>query len=90
MDIEAGSLLYSIAGRDKGGIFAVLSTEGEFCYICDGKSRKYANPKKKKIKHTKPVNIVAENLKEKILRGEKLTNAEIRKNIAACIDEQAN
>lgn len=88
MDIEAGSLVYSGAGRDKGGIFAVMSVEGEYCYLCDGKSRKCAKPKKKKLKHVKPAQKVCETLKNKIVLGEKLTNAEIRKSIAACMDEQ--
>ena len=58
MDIQKGSVVYSIAGSDKGGIFLVLKTEGEYAYIADGKIRCADKPKKKKLKHLQKTNRV--------------------------------
>ena len=87
MDIDAGSLVYSIAGRDKGGVFLVLELEGIYCYLADGKLRKGDNPKKKKQKHMKPTGFVAETLQKKLAPGERPTNSEIRRAIAAYHEE---
>lgn len=49
--ISAGDLVISLCGHDKGDLFIVLSTEGEYVIICDGKRSKAEKNKKKKIKH---------------------------------------
>lgn len=56
MEIERGSLVYSIAGRDKGILFLVLKREGDLVYLADGNLRKTENPKKKKLKHVNKTN----------------------------------
>ncbi len=62
----------SAAGHDKDRFFTVLSLEGDFAYICDGKYRKLQNPKKKRLKHLQKTNTV--------LDGEMLqTDKQIRK-----------
>ena len=51
-----GDIVISLAGRDAKKLFAVVGIMDEnYVYISDGKSRKIASPKKKKIKHIKPV-----------------------------------
>ncbi len=87
MDIDAGSLVYSIAGRDKGGVFVVLSLDGMFAYLADGKTRKADKPKKKKIKHVKPTGFTANALLDRFMLGERPTNSEIRRAIAAYHEE---
>ena len=72
MEIERGSLVYSIAGRDKGNLFLVISRDGEFVYLADGDQRKIENPKKKKIKHTNKTNTLLEF-------DENISNSDIRK-----------
>ena len=49
--VAAGSVVKSIAGHDKDRFYVVLRTEGDFAYIADGKVRKLAAPKKKRLKH---------------------------------------
>ncbi len=71
MEIERGSLVYSIAGKDKGSLFLVLKREGEFIYLADGDQRKLENPKKKKIKHVNKTNT--------LLEFEDVSNSDIRK-----------
>ena len=73
MEIERGSLVYSIAGRDKGSLFLVLSRDGEFVYLADGNLRQVENPKKKKIKHVNKTNTLLE------LDFDNISNSEIRK-----------
>jgi len=79
LDIVAGSLVYSAAGRDKGREFLVLSVEGNICFVVDGKLRKAENPKKKKLKHLTGTNKISSELQEKLLAGDAPTNSEIRK-----------
>lgn len=47
MEIIEGSIVRSIAGRDKGDLFIVLSREGDFVYLANGELRKVDHPKKK-------------------------------------------
>ena len=47
-------IVLSLAGRDAKRLFAVVGILDEnYVYISDGKTRKVAAPKKKKIKHIK-------------------------------------
>jgi ribosomal protein L14E/L6E/L27E len=49
-------VVVSLAGRDKGGIFAVIGYAGEgFALIADGRHRKKEKPKKKKLKHLRVI-----------------------------------
>ena len=78
MKVSPGDIVYSIAGRDSGTYFVVLSTEENFAYICDGKSRKTDTPKKKKIKHLKVGFGHSEYIAQKLENGDKVTNSELR------------
>lgn len=69
MDIVTGSAVYSRAGRDKGELFVVLLAENGYVFLSDGKKRKIANPKKKKIKHLNRTNFVSEEIAEAIRQG---------------------
>ena len=76
MDDLLGQLFISLAGRDKGLICTVVGIPEDDGYvlIADGRIRKVENPKKKKLKHLKPIDC------EK-LSSEKLTNRLIREAI---------
>lgn len=45
------SLVKSLAGRDKGEWFAVISCDGEYAFIANGGSRPLSRPKRKKLRH---------------------------------------
>ena len=51
MEIAKSNIVRSDAGRDKGKLFVVLATEGEYLLLADGKSRKVESPKRKKRRH---------------------------------------
>ncbi len=82
MEIVEGSIVRSIAGRDKGDLFIVLSREGEFAYLANGELRKVDRPKKKKLKHLQGSNKVSEFVKNKLETVGKVTNSEVRKALA--------
>lgn len=73
MEICKGSLVYSRAGRDKGGLFLVLSVNGDCAYIADGITRRVVKPKRKKLKHLNKTNTVVE------LDFDNLSDSDVRK-----------
>lgn len=56
--ISVGTVVKSKSGHDAGGFFAVIKTEGDFAFICDGKTRTLLKPKKKNLKHLQKTNTV--------------------------------
>ncbi len=51
MELEKGQVAVSLAGHDKGELFAVTGFDGNRVYLCDGKGRGLENPKLKNPKH---------------------------------------
>ncbi len=49
--IEAGSVVKSLAGKDKDSYFCVVELIDNYCFLRDGKIHKLENPKRKNIKH---------------------------------------
>ncbi|MBC3803755.1 hypothetical protein GH808_04820 [Acetobacterium fimetarium] len=79
-DFTVGQVVRSLAGRDKGQYMVVIEVvDDQFICIANGKLRKVNNPKKKKIKHLAKTNHIATEIRDKILDGKKISNAEIRK-----------
>ena len=79
MEITPGQVVYSKCGRDKGGAFIVISAEGDYVYIADGKLRKLENPKRKKLKHIQATKYVFAEIKEKVMNEGYLLDADLRK-----------
>lgn len=82
MEVVAGMVVRSIAGRDKGDLFIVLSREGEYAYLANGELRKVDRPKKKKLKHLQPSHKISEFIKNKLETAGKVTNSEVRKALS--------
>ena len=83
MDIAKSNIIRSDAGRDRGKLFVVLETQGDYLLLADGKSRKVESPKRKKRKHVLFVAADDNRLSEKIKGEEKITNSELRRTLAA-------
>lgn len=83
MDIAKSNIVRSDAGRDRGKLFVVLETQGEYLLLADGKSRKVESPKRKKRKHVLFVAADDTRLSDKIKGEEKITNSELRRTLAA-------
>ena len=83
MDIVKANVVISTAGRDKGELFFVLATEGDFLLLADGKTRPVERPKRKRRKHAKLYRSDGGSLSGRIRSSEQITNSELRKAIAA-------
>ena len=83
MEIIEGSIVRSIAGRDKGDLFIVLQEKAIFVYLANGELRKVDHPKKKKkLKHLQGTNSVSDFVSNKLATVGKVTNSEVRKALA--------
>lgn len=71
MEAISGMIVRSCAGHDKGMFMVITAVEGDFAMVCDGKARKLAKPKRKRIKHLRFTNTVTdmENITDKKLRS---------------------
>ena len=83
MDIVKANIVKSTAGRDKGELFFVLATEGDFLLLADGKLRPVEHPKRKRRKHVVLRRADGGELSRRIRSNESITNSELRKAIAA-------
>ena len=60
--MEKGTVVKSLAGRDKGKLLAVMQSENGSVLVCDGKERPIDRPKSKNIRHIECVGLsVTEN-----------------------------
>ena len=82
MDIARSDIVKSAAGRDKGKLFFVLDTDGDFLLLADGKGRRLECPKRKKRRHTAFAARYDCRTADKIRSGEKVTNSELRRTLA--------
>lgn len=81
---ELGSVVLSKAGRDRGRYFVVVEKlDGQYVALADGDLRKLQNPKKKKIKHLDVKPVTLPNVREKLMRGTGLYDADIRRDLEA-------
>ncbi|MGE4282928.1 MAG: RNA-binding protein [Clostridia bacterium] len=85
MDVYPGQIVYSTAGRDKGKHFIVMEViDDHYAYLCDGDIRRVEKPKKKKIKHLLSAGRDDQQIREKLTKQQKVTNAELRR----CLRDQ--
>ena len=83
-----GRYVQSTQGRDAGKIFIVVGTVDEnHVLIADGDIRPIGKPKKKKVKHLIPKQELFSSLREKLVSGEGVYDAHIRKDLKALRDQ---
>jgi len=88
MQFKLGELVSSKAGRDTGRKLVIVGIIDEkFVLVSDGDLRKIEKPKKKKIKHVESCGIIIDSLNKKLENNMKVTNAEIRKEIAKYVQD---
>lgn len=77
-----GKFAYSTSGRDQGKLFIITGIiDKDYVYISDGALRPTEKQKKKKLKHLKLTNVTAEEIKNSILAGDKVSNSAVKKSI---------
>ncbi|MGB9680016.1 MAG: RNA-binding protein [Thermoanaerobacteraceae bacterium] len=78
-DMSIGQIVRSKAGRDQGRVFVVVAnSDDSHVMIADGDLRKIEKPKKKKIKHLQKINKIAEDVRNKIINNERITNEDLK------------
>lgn len=82
MEISKSDLVLSVAGHDKGMLFYVISSDGVYADLVNGKERPVEKPKRKKLKHIRKLPRKDSLLTEKISSGEPLLNSELRRELA--------
>ncbi len=81
---QIGRVCKTISGRDEGRYFIIYGIVDEnYVLIVDGKTRKIAKPKKKKLKHLKLRGEVMEKIAEKIIAEKLLHDPEIKSALRA-------
>jgi ribosomal protein L14E/L6E/L27E len=83
MEMQKGDLVQSLNGRDKGKALFVADIDETYVVLVDGKSRRQEHPKRKKRKHCMFLARDGSRVAEKLLAGERVTNSDIRRALAA-------
>ena len=84
-----GQIVQAAAGRDRGGIFCVVGVDQErtMLLLADGKRRKIARPKAKKLGHvtqlTDSQNLYDHPVVRSLREGEPVSDRALRRALAA-------
>ena len=81
--VALGSVVNSRAGRDAGRPFLVIrELDQDYVLIADGGLRTMDRPKKKKRRHLKATGRKNEELRNKLMGGEQISDEEIRLSLS--------
>ena len=90
-DFNISDVVKSTAGRDQGELFYVIGTDPIYLFLANGKDRRLDKPKRKKRKHIQKVLRSETRVADKLRRGDKVLNSELRRDLAYLSREmQAN
>ena len=81
-DLNISDVVKATAGRDQGKLFYVIAQEDEYLLLANGKDRPLDRPKRKKRKHVQKVLRSETRVAEKLTRGDKVLNSELRRDLA--------
>ena len=81
-DIHISDVVVSTAGRDRDEWFYVIAEDPIYLYLANGKDRQLDKPKRKKRKHVQKVLRSETRVAEKLRRGDKVLNSELRRDLA--------
>lgn len=89
-DFRVGEIAVSTAGHDAGLIFVIIAgIDDRHVLVADGKARKLAAPKKKKMRHLSIFTRLSEEDTEKLRNGS-VNDSFLRKTISSLDLEQLN
>ena len=89
-DINISDVVVSTAGRDEGEWFYVIGEDQDCLMLANGKDRTLDKPKRKKRKHVQKVLRSETRVAEKLKRGDKVLNGELRRDLAFLARETAS
>ena len=81
-DIMISDVVISTTGRDRNGIYYVVGVEEPYLMLANGKDRTLEQPKRKKRKHIAMVLRSETRVANKLRRGDKVLNSELRRDLA--------
>lgn len=70
--LERGTVVRSLAGRDREKLLAVIESDNNRVLLCDGKERPIDRPKSKNIRHVEPIGLT-------VTEAEMSTNRALKK-----------
>lgn len=73
---EAG-LVRSLAGHDKDELYIIISVQGEYAFLSDGRKHPLEKQKRKNKKHLQLIDEHDETIRKKLTQGEAVGNGEI-------------
>ncbi|HSQ88554.1 KOW domain-containing RNA-binding protein [Romboutsia sp.] len=78
-NLSVGQVVRATSGKEQGRLFFIIKiVDHEYVFIADGKKRKLGKPKLKKVKHLKRYNVINDDVKNKILSEQNVTDAFLR------------
>ncbi len=81
-----GRVVTSRAGRDAGTRYVVIAlAEGDAVLVADGRRRGIAHPKRKNARHLAVEADGDETVRARVLRGERLSDEEIRAAVGQAV-----
>ena len=81
-DLNISDVVKATAGRDQEKLFYVIGTDEQFLLLANGKDRPLDRPKRKKRKHVQKVLRSETRVADKLRRGDKVLNSELRRDLA--------
>ena len=81
-NIHISDVVVSTAGHDQGQLFYVINVDETYLYLANGKDRTLDKPKRKKRRHVQKVLRSETRVAEKLSRGDKVLNSELRRDLA--------
>ena len=81
-NFNISDVVVSTAGHDEGQLFYVIDMDDQFLYLANGKDRSLDKLKRKKRKHVQKVLRSETRVADKLRRGDKVLNGELRRDLA--------
>ncbi len=82
--MEIKELAQSLAGHDKGRLYAVIGMEGDFLLVADGVHHTLETPKKKKRIHLQPIRRITE--RARAIGADVTDNEQLQEMIRVYVD----
>lgn len=78
-NLSVGQVVRATSGKEQGRLFFIIKlVDHEYVLIADGKKRKLGKPKLKKVKHLERYNVINNEVKNKILSEQNITDTFLR------------
>lgn len=77
VEFKEGGLVKSLAGHDKDELYIIISAQGEYVSMSDGRKHPLSKPKRKNKKHLQLIKEHDETLRKKLTQSETVKDEEI-------------